>query len=414
MQAVSTSINLGGVSHLNFAFAKPFEPLSPFLKKIEIENAEHSKENFSHYKVIKQTSKLDDQFWSDVVASEYPVLVVGPTYPNEDISSITELAKILNAPILIEVGSNVPNSKYSITAFDGFLRNTEIRENLKPDLILRFGAEPISKAISNYLLAYKECKQIRFITKNHFKDETLSSTNGIAIDGSLEIPEISGSTDKNWLKNWRDYQKNYLSFKEKELFPSSPLTDGYVFKSLTPLIPEDSFIMTSNSFPVRDLSLFGEYGSREVFVNRGAAGIDGITSTAFGISISKRKTGVLFIGDIAFLHDTNALLNAHKILDTLIIVVLNNGGGTIFRMLPINDYKKKYTEYFETPHSVTISALCRAYKIQHSLIFKHEQLVKYFTSMLKQPSVHVLECMTDPDNSMTLRNQFWGYSETEK
>jgi len=79
--------------------------------------------------------------------------------------------------------------------------------------------------------------------------------------------------------------------------------------------------MVSNSFPVRDLSLFVTMMDHEIYVNRGAAGIDGITSTTFGLSKSLKKAGVLFIGDIAFLHDTNALLNAQSIVDTLFIVI---------------------------------------------------------------------------------------------
>ncbi|MDZ7807098.1 MAG: hypothetical protein U5K71_08270 [Gracilimonas sp.] len=65
--------------------------------------------------------------------------------------------------------------------------------------------------------------------------------------------------------------------------------------------------MASNSFPVRDISLFGEFDGKEIFVNRGAAGIDGITSTAIGLSLVQEKPGILFTGDIAFLHDTNGL-----------------------------------------------------------------------------------------------------------
>lgn len=414
IQAVSSAIQKCGVSHLNFPFSKPFEPHSSFLNKTEKENEKHAKQTYHSYNVLSRLTKLDEHFWSDIIASEYPLLIGGPNLTKEDIDSILRLAKVLNAPILVEPGSNLPKTKYNITTFDGFLRNETVRKSLTPDLILRFGDETVSKAIHNYLVQFKDCNQIRFINQTEHKDETLSSNNFVSIYGSLEIPEVSGTINKEWLKSWRKYQKNYILFKENKVKASTPITDGFVFKSLPQLIPTDSFMMVSNSFPIRDLALFGDVDGKEVYVNRGAAGIDGITSTAIGLSIAKRKTGVLFIGDIAFLHDTNALLNANQVVDTLIIVILNNGGGTIFRMLPINEYKGKYTNYFETPHSVSIAALCRAYKINHNLVFKHEQLEKDFSRMLKQPGLQILECITDADDSMKLRNQCWGYSETKE
>lgn len=409
IQAVSISKLRGGVSHLNFPFSKPFEPTAEFLEKIQSENENHAKQSFQGNKLNSVTTEMDEKFWSEIVSSERPVFIVGPTHHNENLSNISALSKILNAPILAEPGSNISSSKYTITGFDGFLRNIEIVENLKPDLILRFGEEPVSKALSNYLLKNKECTQIRFLRNEKLEDQSLTSTRTISIEGSLNIPEISGSADKNWLKDWRKYQKEFHSFREKEIYPSTPLTDGYVFHELTKLIPKKSFAMVSNSFPVRDLSLFGDFDGREIYVNRGAAGIDGITSTALGLSKSLRKKGFLFIGDIAFLHDTNALLNAASIKETLFIVILNNGGGTIFRMLPINEYKEKYTEYFETPQDVSIAALCRAYKIDHALISRPEQLISNFEERLEKPGVHILECITNPDDSMVLRNLLWDF-----
>ena len=167
--------------------------------------------------------------------------------------------------------------------------------------------------------------------------------------------------------------------------------------------------MLSNSFPVRDMALFGDYDGKEIYVNRGAAGIDGILSTAIGISHSSKKPGVLFIGDIAFLHDSNALLKLHEINDPLIIVVLNNGGGTIFKMLPVNEHKNEFSDYFETPHNVSLAALCRAHKIDHTLISRPEQIIPSFESHIERPGAHIFECMTDGEDSMDIRKILWDY-----
>lgn len=412
-QAVQLSLVNGGVSHLNFAFSKPFEPDAHFLENIEQENEKHSRRSHSSYKSVVGTSSLDDRFWSDLISAEKPLIIIGPTSPSNDLDTATQLSKVLNAPILAEPGSNISASKFTITGFDGFLRNPDLCNSLKPDLILRFGEEPVSKAINSFLSNNADVFQLRFLDNSDYLDESLSAHKIIPLTSNLEIPEISGSTDKDWLKNWRKHQKEFNSFKDDLLFPTSPLTDGYVFSTITSLLPRKSFSFVSNSFPVRDMSLFGDYDGKEIYANRGAAGIDGIISTAIGLSMSQKKTGVLFIGDIAFLHDSNALLNAKYISESLIIIVLNNGGGTIFRMLPINETKNKYSEYFETPQNVSISALCRAHKIKHSLISRSEQLISNFEETLGKKGVHVLECITDADDSMELRRKLWNYAPSE-
>lgn len=409
-QAVVSSISEGGVSHLNFAFSKPFEPTKEYLEKIEKENEKHAKQSFGNYTSTLGKIELGDDFWSDLVSAEQPVIVVGPTRTNEEIATITELAKILQAPILAEPGSQIPSSKYTITGFDGFLKNSDSKMDLTPDLILRFGMEPVSRALNDYMESNTACLQIRFLNSNRLEDQTLSSDKTVILKQSLFIPEVSGSATKEWLSIWRKQQKTYLSIKEENVHPSTPLTDGYIFHTLSDFIPKKSFVMASNSFSIRDISLFSDFDGREIYTNRGAAGIDGITSTALGLSLSTKKKGTLFIGDIAFLHDTNALLNAEQIKETLIIVVLNNGGGTIFRMLPINSYKKAYSNYFETPQNVSIAALCRAYKIDHSLISRPEQLLSLYESKLEKGGVHVLECITDADDSMIQRHALWNSS----
>ena len=199
-----------------------------------------------------------------------------------------------------------------------------------------------------------------------------------------------------------------------QIHPNTPLTDGYIFKEAGELIPKKSFTMLSNSFPIRDLALFTDFSGQEIYVNRGASGIDGIISTTIGISSVLNKTGVLFIGDIAFLHDINALLSARTITNPLVIVLLNNGGGTIFRMLPVYKFKQKHSEFFETPQDVRIVSLCRGYHIDHTLVSKPEQFAPAFENYINKPGIHVIECITDADDSMIERHKLWNFSLSSK
>jgi len=294
------------------------------------------------------------------------------------------------------------------------IRDSTISDELKPDLILRFGRDPISKALQRYLAKYSAVSQIRFFEHDALSDESLTASSFISISGGFGVPELTTNSNKEWIRNWRRHQKEYYSYKERLMFPTSPLTDGYVFHTLSPLLPSRSFTMLSNSFPVRDLSLFGEYDGLNIFVNRGTAGIDGIISTTIGISKSSGKTGVLFIGDIAFLYDSNALMKLNEVEQPLVIIVLNNGGGTIFKMLPVSNYRTKYSNYFETPHNVSLAALCRAHKVNHTLISRPEQLIPTFESHIERPGAHIFECITDGEDSMELRRKLWNYSPQDE
>lgn len=410
-QAVQNAIYKSGVAHINLPFSKPFEPEESFLQHIESENKKHANSDYASYSTNVGIQKMGETFWSDLVSAEKPLIVVGPAPLKEDLSFIEILAKVLKAPVLAEPGSGVKNSKYNIQGFDGFLRSEENQSILQADLILRFGFQPVSKAVNDYL-EKNNALQICFISNSNWNDGSLSAERQVWLRAPLSIPDVTGSATDQWLKTWKKAEKAYKKFREKLLAPSTPLTDGYVFSKISGCLSQKSFSMLSNSFPVRDMSMFGKYGDQKIFVNRGAAGIDGITSTAMGLSMGMQKPGVLFTGDIAFLHDINALLNAASLDEPLVVIVLNNGGGTIFRMLPVYSVKKMYSRYFETPQSANIAALCRAYKVDHAVISRPEQLIPAFDEMISHKGLHVMECVTDADQSMEQRRQLWEFSIT--
>src|SRR5699024_5182644 len=133
-------------------------------------------------------------------------------------------------------------------------------------------------------------------------------------------------------------------------------------------------ISFSNSFPARDHSMFGQWNSQDIFTNRGASGIDGITSTAMGVNIGSKKPGILFTGDLAFLHDIGGLLNHRKLSQPLIIIVINNQGGSIFRMLPVSEYPKYFKPYFEAPQQANLTKIAEGYGIDIKTVETKDQL----------------------------------------
>jgi 2-succinyl-5-enolpyruvyl-6-hydroxy-3-cyclohexene-1-carboxylate synthase len=166
--------------------------------------------------------------------------------------------------------------------------------------------------------------------------------------------------------------------------------------------------MLSNSLPVRDAVLFGSPGGK-IFLNRGVAGIDGILSTALGTAVSSGSPTCCMIGDLAFLHDSNALLSIRNINTPFVIVVINNNGGNIFRMLPIHEQNDVYTDYFETPQEADIEHLALAHSLDFKRIKTLDELEKLtFTRSEPYSKPIVIECRTNPEESMKLRRKLWG------
>ncbi len=416
-QAVHFSVNSGGLSHINFPFSKPFEPEESFLKKVEeVNHLQAAKASRKQHKQEPHEMKLSDDFWKDVGRAKRPVIIAGPTHSQLKTDFISKLAEAIGAVILAEPSSNFPRSENAVQGFEGFLRNRQSRDMLKPDFMLRFGAQPFSNALNSYLEENTDIPQINFLNSRLWNDGSLSATTFIPLTAPLAVPALQGNAGKHWLGAWKKLERAYNTFKNGLLSESGTLTDGYVFSEISKLLPANSFSMLSNSFPVRDMAMFGEFTGKEMYINRGAAGIDGITSTAIGLSAQLQKPGVLFIGDIAFLHDSNALLSAALVEKPLVIILLNNGGGTIFRMLPVYSVKEKYTPYFETPQNTDVAALCAAYHIHHKKITAKYQLQESFEEAIGQNGIHVLECVTDADISMEQRKKLWDfkYQEQEK
>lgn len=410
-QAVYAAKNHFGTAHINFPFSKPLEPDPDFLAEIEQENSNLAKKTplSTKYSQKAESVRLSDEFWEKLASAKRPVIAAGPFNAYEDNTHIAALAEFLDAPVLAEPGANLPAGDRLISGYAGFLRNKKNAALLEPDLIIRTGAFPINNALQHYLKTHQNVTQILLAHPALWQDGDVIPAEHIHLPAPLAVPEIQSARKTDWMAAWKEAEKRFAGFRSKLLQQTESLTDGGVFHTLYKFLPRDGFSMLSNSFPVRDFALFGENNRSRVFVNRGAAGIDGIISTALGISRASRQPGVLFIGDLAFLHDSNALLSHKTAGNSLIIVILNNRGGTIFNMLPVAQFTDKFDTYYRTEQDVSIPALCRAYGAEHSLVTRPEQLIRTFEQAAEAGGVQIIECLTEAPQSMKERRALWNF-----
>jgi 2-succinyl-5-enolpyruvyl-6-hydroxy-3-cyclohexene-1-carboxylate synthase len=408
-QAITMSLEKRGPVHLNFAFHKPLEPDPQVLKEQpKVSNTA----SLVNEEILEHTLQLSGAVQQIISEAVKPLIIVGPLAPGDSTKSITKLADILRCPIVSESTINHSNT---ISGFPGFLRSDKLRAEFAPDLILRFGFQPVSKCLEWGLKDWNPTHHLHFASTNAWQDATSSGAERISWMGKkIRWNNLEESPNSDWLDQWKSAKNRFSKHYEEAINQQKVLSDGAIYHHFTPQLTEEHFIGISNSFPARDISLFGKQSQDiPVFMNRGASGIDGITSTAIGLSLAQQRPGVVFIGDLAFLHDTNALLNSQKLQYPLTLIILNNSGGSIFRMLPIEEYSEYFNTYFETPQSVNIKQLVQAYDIPYRSIDTLSMLYDTNISnwMSQHPGLSIIECKTDADASMKLRKSLWNFSQ---
>lgn len=413
-QAFEQSIENGGASHINLPFAKPLEPSKEEFEEVIEHLTAVVPERSVQPETVSKSIGLGAEIEELISKSTKPLIIAGPANPYHSLwPHINHFSKHLNAPVIAEPGSGVEDHPSVLKRYEQYLRRDEHIENFQPDLIVRFGDQPFTKSVITALDSWRNVPLIHFSTRKSWQDHSLSINYSVQLQkkDTLSLENVDYDGDDDWLKNWKELDHKE-EIKQKELLKNEEaLTDAHIFSHIGRQMGQSWNIMLSNSFPPRDMAMFGK-PSDKLFVNRGAAGIDGIISTALGIQFSNNNPVCAVVGDLAFLHDSNALYSVKYSKRPFVIIVVNNGGGNIFKMLPIHNQQNDnpvnldlFTDYFETPQQANIEFLAKASGLHYQRIssinhLKEIQLYQYNHST-------VVECVTNSETSMKLRQKLW-------
>lgn len=171
---------------------------------------------------------------------------------------------------------------------------------------------------------------------------------------------------------WAAKREHYRMQRERYLV-KIPFTDLWAFNYILESIPKNFQLQLGNSSTVRYAQLFDIDPSIGVFCNRGTSGIDGSTSTAIGASVYNETPTLLVTGDLSFLYDSNGLWNNYIRADFRIIVINNDGGG-IFRILPGKEETQNFNTFFETTHNLNLKSLAELYGFGYESVAEKEDL----------------------------------------
>jgi len=330
------------------------------------------------------------------------MILVGVNHPNSvEQHFLDKLAHDPSVIVLTESTSNLHHENFfpSIDSIVAPIEKSAMKEDLfarlQPDILLTFGGLIVSKKIKAFLRKYKpqshwhvdslKANDTFFALKKHFKTEVNHFFNSF-------LPLIE-SVESDYFNYWNGV-KNKYQLKRKEYLKQIPFSDLSAFQCIANSIPPNYQVQLANSSTVRYMQLFDLELSTSVFCNRGTSGIDGSTSTAIGSSIYAEHPTVLITGDLSFLYDSNALWNNYFKPDFKIILINNEGGG-IFRILPGQEDSQNFETYFETVQHYDVSYLCKMYGLDYKTVNNGKNLEKILEEFFQQKTgPRLLEVLT--------------------
>jgi len=420
---VECSIKNIGPVHINFPFKEPFEPTAftdeitqhdlKIIKSIpKFLLSQDPTEKPINRKTLQSISKK-------IIKHPKGIILVGlDNYSKGFFAACNQLSEKTGYPILADAASNMRFSTHSaqnvLTNYDSYLRSEKFVLDHKPSLLIQFGRNFSSKALSNFI-ADCSCEKILVNKFGDWKNPKDGSTSIIDVDPERFCMEFLSFNRRKpiawneWFNDFIDIEKSATKVKGK-IFEKAPFpNETRIVHEVINSIPDGSNLMVSNSLPIRDLDLILPFMKKNINIyhNRGASGIDGIISTALGIAkVSKSKT-FLLIGDLAFYYDLNSLLIAQKNSIPLTIILINNNGGRIFEALPISKQKNIFEEYFATPHNLNFSEFVNAFGGNYFEAKSWSGFRKKLKQSKTKNNFSVLEIKTDSKKSLALRRTYF-------
>ena len=417
-----------GPAHVDFPFREPLEPVvtpTDFPASILEQDvaAWRGRENgkpFVFSPGYEKKPQLEDiqRLAADLAGTERGVIVCGPQSGSMPAEAVTELAWKLGYPLLADTLSGLRCGPHDrslvIDSYDAFIRDGELVDSLVPELVIRLGALPVSKALTQYLEKHKQARHILVDESHDWRDPFRLTSQLFQVSPALFCESLSaalhvGRSDGEWSRRWRHISGSSRAALDGALDECSEMFEGKVFSRLAALLPDDTVLFAGNSMPIRDMDTFFSSTHRSIrfMANRGASGIDGVVSSALGVAAVSQKRVVLVLGDISLYHDMNGLLAARAHGLNATIIVLNNNGGGIFSFLPQADYQDVFETYFGTPHGLTFGAAAEMYGLDYSLADDWETFDRSVRESLSGKGVALIEVPGDRESNVVLHRQVW-------
>lgn len=331
------------------------------------------------------------------------MILIGVNYEHSlNAEVIASLANDPSVLVFTETTSNVHHPNF-FPSIDSILAPIEksaekntLFAQLKPEVLVTFGGLIVSKKIKAFLRTHQP--------QEHWHIDTLKAndtffclTHHIKANPSSFLASIQNRAGvhraSEYFAFWNELKTNF-EVKRAAYLSQIPFSDMKAFEHITAAIPENYQVQVANSSSIRYMQLFPSKPTLKVHCNRGTSGIDGSTATAVGAAVYHKEPTVLITGDLSFLYDSNGLWNAAIRKDFRIIVVNNSGGG-IFRILPGKEDSPNFNAFFETQHQLDASHLSKMFGFEYENASSTEEVEDAFQRFfIRSNSPKLLEITT--------------------
>lgn len=402
-----------GIVHLNFPLREPLVPdfSLPHLWEEQITSSYLRMEQGSKRLSQDQLYQLHEQFSH----FKQGIIVCGPMETQSAQAEIIALAEAWQIPVFADPLSQLRqgNRDHSciIDSYDAILKEATIRYTICPEFVIRFGAMPVSKPYTLWLREHPEIAHYIVEESEGFRSPVGERTTFLYTDPAnfcsslmaLSVP----SFERKWLLKWQQFQK-YASdvLRERD---TTTITEGHAVVDLVDQIPDHSTLFIGNSMAIRDVDTFWFSTEKTIrmLANRGANGIDGVTSSALGAATASKRV-TLLIGDLSFFHDQNGLLMAKQYGLNITIILVNNNGGGIFSFLP---QAKEQVPYFEalfgTPLNLELFHVVQLYQGYYTNPKNWEDYRQELKQSYQRPGLTVIELQTSREQNASWHEQKW-------
>jgi len=402
-KAIETAILQKGPVHINAPFE---EPLYETVEELLVQSTITHSEEILGTKIIENNEEVISK-WNSATKK---LILIGVNEANSiDQSIIENFANDPSIVVLTETTSNLHHPSF-VASIDTLITPFEDVDfkAFQPEILVTFGGMIVSKRIKAFLRKYQP--------KEHWHIDTLRAYDTF---NALTNHFVMQPNDffKDLLPKASFVESDYFSkiekiydlrkTRRKEYLEKTSFSDFKAFEKLIESLPKNSQLQISNSSAIRYAQLIDIDPSIEVFCNRGTSGIDGSTSTAIGAAVGNEKQNIFITGDISFLYDSNALWNSY-IPENFKIILINNGGGGIFRILPGHEEKPVFNTYFETSHHLTAEHLAKMYKMNYFTASDSDSLEKSIESLYNSNNAPtILEVFTPTFENDVILKQFF-------
>jgi len=346
------------------------------------------------------------------LARERGVIVCGPMEADPDLArALARFAERAGWPLFADPASSLRTVEDAsdravvLDAGDLLARSPGFAAGVRPEVVVRIGDAPVSKAQRLWLEAAAP-EAVWWLDLGGQWGEPSRQATRVVRGGAAALLDAAAQKLPERLARSRTWGPAIAAANERARASlATAVAEPALFSGLSVAdaaaraLPAGGQLFASNSMPIRllDLALAARPGAPRVLANRGASGIDGVTSTALGVAAASGRPTILFTGDLALLHDLPGLLLAKREAIPLAIAVLDDDGGGIFSFLPVAEQGEAvaFERLFRTPHGLDLARVAALFELPYACPKSLPELERALAEAVARPRVSLIHVRVD-------------------